>query len=166
MSQFEPAVEKVLLLEGGLIDKKSDRNGITNFGISLRFLRGLNSQATADDIRELTQEKAIEIYHVFFWRPSGIEQINDQLLSDKLFDLAVDIGKRNAILLLQNALGMQEDNRDGNLGPITILAANEANPQILLKLLQLEAICYYYEIVQVQPSQRGFLKDWIGRCFT
>ena len=161
MAEFLPAVEKVLLLEGGLVDDPSDRGGITHYGISLRFLSGVNSQATADDIRALTKEKAIEFYRQYFWEPSGIAQIDNQVLADKLFDMMVVMGRGNTIRLLQSVLGID---KDGMLGPMTASAANEAQPAVLLKFMQLEGVRYFLEIARTQFSQRRFLVGWLTRC--
>lgn len=44
MSDFDTAVNYVLRNERGLNESKNDRGGITNFGISLRFLKTVPSE--------------------------------------------------------------------------------------------------------------------------
>jgi len=39
MSNFDGAVEHVLLMEGGESNAKNDSGGLTNFGISTAFLK-------------------------------------------------------------------------------------------------------------------------------
>ena len=61
MSNFMSAAKVVLKNEGGLAEKNTwDKGGITNFGIS-------KAQYPNVDIRNLTQDDAVQIYHDDYW---------------------------------------------------------------------------------------------------
>ena len=72
MSDFNVAVDFVLENEGGLSENPKDTGGITNFGISLRFLRelpnenlrryGIFEPVTEMTVRDLTIDQAKFIY--------------------------------------------------------------------------------------------------------
>ena len=72
MVSFDTAVEFVLKNEGGLVENENDAGGITNFGISLRFLKSLDDvklkkygifiPPDAESVRELSLEQARAIY--------------------------------------------------------------------------------------------------------
>ena len=85
---FEEAVEKVLAHEGGFVDHPSDPGGATNFGISQRAYPDL-------DIKNLTREKAIEIYHRDYWVACGCHHLSDRL-AYVVFDAAVNSGVARA----------------------------------------------------------------------
>lgn len=119
-SSFERAVEFVLKQEGGFVQHPQDPGGATNFGITLETLsRARGWRVSVDDIRQLTKEEAVEIYLHFYWNavradefPSGLDLA--------FFDLAVNSGPKQAIMLLQKVLEVEVD---GVIGPVTLDAA-------------------------------------------
>lgn len=84
-------------VEAGLVDDPKDPGGITNFGVSLRFLRGAGIDIDGDgeidreDILKLTPEKAQAIYDAHFWKPAGCDALPDAL-SLAVYDCAVNQG--------------------------------------------------------------------------
>ena len=119
MSQdFEAAVGLVLSFEGGYSNHTKDPGGATNYGISLRFLRGIEPDATEDDIRKMTLVRAKALYREHFW---------DSIRGDDLpysialgvFDSAVNQGVGYASRTLQNVVAAKED---GRIGPQTVAA--------------------------------------------
>ena len=67
MADFEQAINFVLKNEGGLEENPNDPGGITNHGISLRFLKSIKPDASEEDIRNLTVNQAKTIYYDHFW---------------------------------------------------------------------------------------------------
>ena len=63
---FESIVQVVLKHEGGYVNDPDDSGGETNFGISKRAFPDL-------DIKNLTKEDAVKIYHDKYWKPSRVE---------------------------------------------------------------------------------------------
>jgi len=159
MAQFEPAARKVMALEGGYVNDPNDRGGETKFGISKR-------RYPNEDIRNLTEARALELYRRDFW-PPVYGQITYQAIADKVYDLAVNAGPKRAHELLQRAavnLG-KACAVDGAFGPGTLAAVNAIDPAALLAQLQVEAIRFYAKLAG-QPGQAGFLRGWVNRALS
>lgn len=120
--KFSKALDVVLHHEGGLVDNPHDPGGVTNFGISLRFLKGigvdLNNDGSVDrrDIIGLTVEQARPLYHDRFWSPCRCAELPDGL-GLLVFDSAVNQGPGTAARLLQQSVGARAD---GAIGPRTL----------------------------------------------
>ena len=54
---------------------------------------------------------------------------------------------------------------DGLLGPITLSATNNADPQALLAAIKSEAAGYYRLIAVKSPQQQKFLSGWLRRAY-
>lgn len=91
---FLTAVAVVLEHEGGYVFDVHDPGGETNFGISKRSYPEL-------DIKRLTRDDAIAIYHRDFWVPLGCEEL-PPLVALFHLDAGVNHGKLKAgVWLLQ-----------------------------------------------------------------
>lgn len=108
---FETAFEKLVGHEGGYVNNPADPGGETKFGLSKRSY-------PAEDIQNLTLERARWLYMRDFWGPAGCDAVQDGL-KFQLFDMAVNSGVKTAIKTLQRAVGEIED---GILGPRTLQA--------------------------------------------
>ena len=120
---FLKAVNFVLAkeIEGGYVNDPRDPGGETNFGISKRSYPGVN-------IKELTRDEAVAIYHRDYWQPVKADSM-PPLIAICAFDAAVNQGVRAATTLLQKAAGVAAD---GQIGPITLKAVNDADPTNLM----------------------------------
>lgn len=173
MAKFEEAIDVILDHEGGFVDHPKDPGGATNYGISLKWLQregmDLDQSGAVDvaDILFLTVDKAKELYRTGFWNPMRCEEINDQTIATKHFDMGVNMGVRRAVRILQtscNSLGSKLM-VDGIPGPNTIHEANRWEPRFLLKELQLEQRVYYKTLVNLYPDKfTVFLKGWLDRA--
>ena len=150
MARFDLAIEKTLKWEGGYSNDPADAGGETNWGISKRSYPDL-------DIKSLTRDEAIAIYLRDYWRYGDII---DQPLSEKIFDMAVNLGPLQTHRLLQRTLGLPAD---GIFGPQTLAKVNACDPDALL--LELRAITaeFYARLVLRNPSQERFLRGWMRR---
>lgn len=108
-------------IEGGYVNDPRDPGGETNFGISKRSYPGVN-------IKTLTREEAEAIYHRDFWKAIKANSM-PPIIAVAAFDAAVNQGVSAAARLLQKAVGV---NADGQIGPVTLKAINEADPEELL----------------------------------
>lgn len=182
MSSFEKALPIILKHEGGLANNPADPGGITNFGISFRYLSLLIKEdpslgpefevdgqpdIDATDIRKLSEEKASEIYRIQWWNKYHYGDINDQSLATKIFDLAVNIGGITANKLLQEAVNQVADKIllrvDGMLSLENISIINKQNSIQLLIELRNKAKTYYKNIVAKNSHLTPFLKGWLTR---
>ncbi len=166
-SRFNYAVSIILKHEGGLTNDKNDRGGITNFGISLRFLKNMGFDINHDeviddkDVTSLTRDEAIEIYRKNWWERYGYDKITDLKVATKVFDLAVNCGSLQAAKLLQRAVNVEDD---GILGPITLKATNSMNGDVVINRMRIEARKFYEGLVERNPKLHVFLKGWLNRA--
>lgn len=160
---FDLAVAVVLRHEGGLVDDPDDPGGVTNYGISWRFLRRVRRNAKPDDIRKLTRVAAFELYRQHFWERYGYGRLWDMAVATKVFDLSVNMGPRGAHLCLQRALRAAGERviEDGVLGPQTLAAVHRAPPQGLLAALRSEAAGYYRN--RRRPK---YIRGWLNRAYS
>lgn len=159
MSQFGPAFEFLLPHEGGYSFDPKDVGGKTKFGISSKSYPSLN-------IENLTLADAEAIYRRDFWEPNRYGAFESQEIASKTFDLAVNMGARTANKLLQGACILCGANlaSDGNIGPETILAVNQAPPEKLIRNLIALAVGRYKQIAVDHPEDAKFLGGWIRRA--
>jgi lysozyme family protein len=158
--KFLKAIDYMLKHEGGYVNDSADPGGETRYGISRRSYPNLN-------IKSLTKDQAREIYHRDFWTKAKCEDIVDESVAVKLFDLAVNMGISQAIKLIQRALRSTGHSvtEDGIIGPATIAAINKADPTDLLAALKSEAAGFYRLIAQANPSQKKFIEGWLNRAY-
>ncbi len=83
--KFEKAFDYMIQNEGGYVSNKNDPEGETKWGISKRSYPNI-------DIKNLTMERAKKIYYCDFWVKGKFEEIRDERVAIKLFDLAVNVG--------------------------------------------------------------------------
>lgn len=179
MANFEAAVNKVLGNEGGLSEDPNDPGGITNRGISLRFLREVDAvrlkrysifeAPTEQTIRELTEDQTKLIYRGEFWEMAPFEKIMNQMLANYIFDMAVLHGITQAIKLTQRAIWAAQKKKDfikddGILGAFTLQAINQCSFMMLPAMIaQRDMFCRH--LVIVNPTQKGSLNGWLERCY-
>lgn len=183
MSVFDWAVECVLHHEGGFVFHPDDPGGATNYGISLRYLvsrgdldgDGLpdgdldgDGDVDVDDIRHATRFDARELYYTGFWKPIRASEIKSGLISTKFFDMAVNMGSRQATRLLQRAcnnLGSTLKD-DGAIGPNTLKAVNSylSKDYQLLDRLRVAQAEFYETLIKRKPSLGTFRLGWRRRA--
>ncbi|MEE8059566.1 MAG: glycosyl hydrolase 108 family protein [Pseudomonadales bacterium] len=156
MADFEPAVTKTLIHEGGatLVDDPADKGGLTRFGISQHSYPEL-------DIRKLTEAQAREIYKRDYWDKIQGDRIARQTVAESIFDSAVNMGPRTAARLTQLALGMEPV--DGIIGNNTQALLQQVDEPLFLAQFALAKIARYAHICQRNASQKRFLLGWINR---
>lgn len=188
-SSFHEAVHHILKEEGGLANVRGDKGGITNYGISINFLKSLvrknpslinefdldhNKKIDPYDVVHMNQKEAEYIYKTQWWNKYGYGGINYQPLADKIFDISVNMGPRNASLLLVKAC--KEVNNDKlyfktssrlNIQIVDYInSLPEKDKKEIIKRLKLLCLQHYFEIVKKNPSQRKFLRGWIQRAMS
>ena len=177
MSSFVAAIDFVLKNEGGYVNHANDPGGATNFGVSLRALRALEGGNLADwdkdgdgdidaaDMQLLTRKDAIQFYKKHFWN-DHYKDINVQLVATKVFDMAVNVGQRQAGRILQRAINWDGPvvHVDGIIGPATVRAVNSLGPR-LRKQLPAELAAFYFLLVDQKPARGTFLLGWLRRAY-
>jgi len=180
--RFMRAVGIVLEHEGGLVDDPQDHGGITNYGISLRYLEGLghikggdgyllgdldhDGEVGPDDIRKMSRDQAIGLYYSQWWERYGYAKIQGDALAFKVFDLAVTMGAGRANRMLQEAVHEAcfhpSECRiliDGILGPLSMRCINDcANNIEALDYFKKRAEDFYRSL-----NQPRFEAGWLRR---
>ena len=172
MADFECAVNFILRNEGGLNDKiaSKDPGGLTNLGISLRFLKTLSKddlkkygiydeEITEDTIRNLSINIAKAIYKGEFWEHAPFDKIINQEHTNFIFDMVVNMGISPAIKCLQRAIWAVMRKweflpDDGIMGDKTISSLNQCG-FLIMPALRAERGAFY----RILASQSEFQKD-------
>ena len=181
MSVFDKAVQVVLVHEGGLVDNKKDPGGVTNFGVSLRYVLDAVKRdghlsaffdfdhsgiVNADDIRKMTRDDAVRVYKTMWWDAQHYERLVDQQVATKVFDSAVNMGPSMAHKLAQRAtndLGYKLV-EDGNLGPLSCNAINACSAREWLLTYCMRLRGFYDDLVKQHPDFAGFIDGWHRRA--
>jgi lysozyme family protein len=191
---FETALKHTLGFEGGYANSLTDAGGETFRGISrvsnpdwagwaiidsvkadlqakgkINFHNSANwplaDKATAGNpvLKRLVEERYERGY---YW---PVERWKfDRTVTDKLFDIWVNIGPKTGARILQravNRLAVQRGAVDGAVGPKTIAAVKAADPRLLVKFIALEQESHYVKntIPKYPKAKAEFLKRarWI-----
>jgi lysozyme family protein len=152
--EFDDIIEKVLEHEGGYVDDPTDAGGETKYGISKRAYPD-------EDIKELTVERAKELYKRDYWDRFRTGSLPDRLRYIYV-DMCINMGGGRAIKILQEACNSKNANKidvDGGIGPATIKAASSVEPF----RLRAYRVMFYAELVMKKPEQERFWVGWFRR---
>ena len=79
-TEFNEIIEEVLEAEGGFVNDPDDLGGATNFGVTQKsYSAFLGSEASVDDVRNMTRDEAKECYKKDFWNPAKVDRLPDNL---------------------------------------------------------------------------------------
>lgn len=178
MANFDKAHQFTAQWEGGLTDHPSDPGGITNFGVSLRWLRSLghdlgdineDGDINSADIIELTMADAARLFRLKFWEPYGLEAL-PQLTATVHYDCMVNTGPRQATLLTQRACNSLVGPYgvklavDGIFGPQTReFLTKYATPKLATAMIE-QRKGFYLALVRNKPDFAPFERGWINRA--
>jgi lysozyme family protein len=152
MSDFNQAVQKTLIHEGGYVNNPADSGGPTKYGITQKDLPDIN-------IEEITEQQASDYYAQHYWK-NLYSQISSQLLGEKIFDMGVLFGVGVAVGILQLTLGVTVDH---SFGPATLEALNQADEASTLSSYKTNLVTHTFNIATAHPQDRIFLKGWNTR---
>jgi len=142
---FEKAINRLLGHEGEYVNNPADPGGETNWGISKRSYPNL-------DIKNLSREQAIALYHRDFWQVIHGDQLPEGI-GYQLLDYAVNSGCATAMRALQRAVGVADD---GHIGPVTLLAINNMQPHDLVMNLLAERLEFMTKLSNWPNASRGW----------
>lgn len=159
MADFGPAFDFLLPHEGGYVCDPEDLGGETRYGISKRSYPDVNLQC-------LTPAGAAAIYERDWWNRYPFAELCDQTVANKVFDMAVNMGTKEAFTLFQRAVCDCGEMVlcDGELGPVTLAAANRLDGVLLVEAIRREAAQFYLNLAAHKPSNAKFLKGWLVRA--
>ena len=150
----------VRLDEGGNNDDPDDSGGRTSRGITQREYNAWCElhHFPQGDVWEADDSHIDQIYQGEYWQP----QCDDLPCgSDYIFfDMNVNSGPHEATILLQRALGV---NDDGRIGAVTKLALQKADQTKLVQAYAAEKRMFYTNLAIRNSHDKKFLKGWLDR---
>jgi lysozyme family protein len=153
--RFDKFIEIILDNEGGYVNDPHDWGGETKYGIAKRYFPD-------EDIKNLTLDRAKELYKQHYYKPLNLHFIRDDELALHIFDMAVNAGRIRAVRLLQQLLYIDDD---GVIGPVTGGAVASAQDYVnLTSAYKAKRVEYYYRIAQYRSNMK-FLKGWVNRVY-
>lgn len=155
--EFAPLLHS---LEKGVADHKEDKGGFTVDGVTLSTFRQFyGSHKTEADLRNISTFQWNNIMKSGYWDKCKADQIDNQKTAEIIADWCVNSGT-SRIRDVQTILGVKPD---GAVGPITLKAINGADQRVLYDRIRMAREQWYHKRVQIDPSQKKFLKGWLNR---
>lgn len=152
--EFKDLIDGILTREGGYVDHPSDPGGETKYGIAKR-------SHPEEDIKNLTKERASEIYEKKYWVPSRAISLPGSL-QETYFDMVVNMGQRRAVKILQKACNSKGCKLvvDGLIGRNTIRESKKIDDS----RLKVYRILFYTDLIRRKPKLADFIVGWIRRA--
>jgi len=176
-SNFDKAVTVVLENEGKLNRHKYDKGGVTNYGISLRYLQlveldlNLDGKVNVEDILTIDSVIAAQIYKREWWDRYRYGEIKNLNIAIKIFDMSVWMGASQAHKLLQISINRIESppiQVDGVLGTVTLGKVNSLiynnKVKALLGELRDNSVHFIINLVADDNKLIGFRDGWLKRA--
>jgi len=156
---FDQAFETLLKHEGGFTDDPRDpgnwTGGRVNTGKLLGTKFGIAANTYPDeDIRNLTVERAKQIYRRDFWDQVRADEL-PETIRHAMFDAAVNSGVQRAVRWLQSVV---DTNMDGIIGPITLAAVRSFDQQLLLRRLLATRLRFMANLTNWPVHGRGWAR--------
>lgn len=171
MAKFDSAFEQVLAHEGGYSNDPDDPGGETYRGIARKmqpdwlgwqiidlikkqsgFPDSLSALHDVEIDRQLQYEVKTFYYQNFWMKLSG-DKLNSQQVAASIFDFAVNAGMVVSISLAQKVAGAKTD---GVMGPKTLEAINQFNPDHFLAAFAVDKISRYVDICKKRPASKKY----------
>ena len=152
---FDASLKAVLGSEGGNDDDPQDHGGRTSRGITQREYDAWRKEQHLIplDVWRASDADIAKIYHDEYWNPwCDLLSLGADYM---FFDMSVNAGPHEAIVLGQRALDVAAD---GRIGPVTRMAIRSADPVVLVEAYTKTKEAYYRGL-----GQNRFLKGWLSR---
>ena len=173
MANFNTFLPILLQFEGGWVNDPDDPGGATNKGITFRTFKAysqrlLGVDPTIENLRNLTDQQAGEIYKKIYWDRVDGDHIDSQDLANIFCDFYVNAGG-NAVKVMQRILinnFSEKISVDGAMGPNTFAALQDAANKDLPRLYntyKAKRIEFYEKLAQRKPKLQKFLQGWLNR---
>jgi lysozyme family protein len=156
----------ILKWEGGFSNRKNDKGGPTNKGVTLSTWRSVgydkdgDGDIDVDDLKLLTDDEVVSrVLKPHYWDRWSADRIESQSIANMVVDWTWMSGK-NAIVGVQKILGVTID---GVVGPKTLAALNSRSPLPLFGAIKQARIAFYKNLCVKRPSDKDNLQGWLNR---
>jgi lysozyme family protein len=180
MTDFNQAFKITMNNEGGFSDNVNDHGGETWRGIARKFWPKWPGWPIIDtimlqhpaNVNEALENDAdlqplvLTFYETEFWNKLLLASLDNQQIANQLFDISVNMGTGIAAHFLQVAVNTFPGNAitvDGEVGALTIGAANRVDPEALYNKINELRSQRYEQIIAANPSQAVFRNSWFSR---
>jgi lysozyme family protein len=162
MADFKTAFTFVLQHEDSTCSGRVtvDAGGRTRFGIAEKFHPDLPEEFFTGPAKDALAEAA-KIEERQYWDAMRLGEVENQNVANKLFDMGVNMGVRQAAVYAQRAARVTED---GVIGAKTLSALNSADPIAFYQLLCELSAAHYRHVAAVNPAQAVNLAGWMKRA--
>lgn len=137
-----------------------DAGGRTRFGIAEKFHPALPEEFFTGSAEDALAE-AEKIEEREYWGAMRLAEVENQNIANKLFDMGVNMGVRQAAVYAQRAAHVVED---GVIGRKTLAAINYADPIAYYQALCELSAAHYRHVAAVNPAQVVNLQGWMKRA--
>jgi lysozyme family protein len=137
-----------------------DAGGRTRFGIAEKFHPDLTEEFFTGPAEDALAE-AEKIEEREYWDRMRLGEVESQNVANKLFDMGVNMGVRQASVYAQRAAHVVED---GAIGVKTLAAINAANPTAYYQALCELSATHYRHVAAVNPAEAVNLAGWMKRA--
>lgn len=160
MASFDKYAPKLKRWEGGFGNEPDDPGGATMCGVTLATFRAWYGQdKTVADLRRMTDAQWRRIMKDGFWDKCWGDQIKNQSVAEIFVDWVVNSGPA----MIKKVQGMVGTKADGIMGPKTLLAINDCNPQKLHFAIKAARAEWYAAITRGKSSNLKFYDGWMNR---
>lgn len=176
MATIDALFDDLLAKEGGYVDHRDDRGGVTNFGVTEAVAR---AAGWTGSMRDMPRELALDIYRRRYWtgpRFDAVAAISADVAAE-LFDTGVNMGPAVAAGFLQRSLNVL--NRQGRdwadiavdraIGAATLDALRRLlvlrgarGEAALLKALNALQGARYIELAEGRAANESFVFGWLA----
>ena len=150
---FEKCLEMVLVHEGGYVNNKNDRGGMTNLGVTRKVYEDwIDRPVSEEEMRNLTPEDVAPIY-----RKNYADRIHFDSLPSGLdwacLDWAINSGASRPAKAIQRAVGATTD---GVIGPKTLQLVAEKDPKFIIDYVYTVRQSFYESLDDYKHFGRGW----------
>lgn len=164
MANYKQIIPFILSWEGGFSNKKSDRGGATNKGVTINTWRGYCAKkgkpATIETLKAMTTSEWEEIFKTLYWDGLQLDKVVDQNVANIMVDWAWASGVTTAARQLQRLVGVTVD---GVVGQKTLAAVNGCSGLTLFGKIKQARLVFVRNIVKKDKTQKVNLLGWENR---
>ncbi len=181
MKTRDEILEELIRVEGGYSNYIEDSGGETMYGITKKIAL---KNGYSGEMGELPKSFALNIYKTIYWdsiRLTEIEKITNIKLSEKLANIAINMGTYRAISFLQRSLNAlnnrgklyKDISIDGKIGDITIetlkhmiKARKLKAASMLYKMINCLQGAFYIKLSERRSKDKKFIYGWFNQRIT